>query len=65
MSVVVLFRDMRTYGFKESLYTEAREKGIVFIRFDDRNRPLVSSVDGRLQVEIEEPVLRLPLVLKT
>ena len=64
IAVIVLFRDMRTYGFKESLYTEAREKGIVFIRFDDRNRPLVSSVDGRLQVEIEEPVLRLPLVLK-
>ncbi|MBU1965448.1 MAG: FAD-dependent oxidoreductase, partial [Proteobacteria bacterium] len=64
IAVVVLFRDMRTYGFKESLYTEAREKGIVFIRFDDRNRPLVSSVDGRLQVEIEEPVLRLPLVLQ-
>jgi heterodisulfide reductase subunit A len=64
IAIIILFRDMRTYGFKESLYTEAREKGIVFIRFDDRNRPLVSSVDGRLQVEIEEPALRLPLVLK-
>ncbi|MEK6654018.1 MAG: FAD-dependent oxidoreductase, partial [Thermodesulfobacteriota bacterium] len=63
MSVVVLFRDMRTYGFKESLYTEAREKGIIFIRFDDRNKPRVSAADGRLLVEIEELVLRLPLVL--
>jgi len=63
VSVVVLFRDMRTYGFKESLYTEAREKGILFIRFDDRNRPKVSSVGGGLQVEIEDLTLSLPLVL--
>ena len=62
ISVVVLFRDMRTYGFKESLYTEAREKGILFLRFDDRNRPKVSSVGGGLQVEIEDPILSLPLV---
>jgi heterodisulfide reductase subunit A-like polyferredoxin len=64
LSVVVLFRDMRTYGFKEALYTEAREKGIVFIRFDERNRPLVSSADGGLQVGIVEPALNLPLVLR-
>ncbi|MEW6335630.1 MAG: FAD-dependent oxidoreductase, partial [Thermodesulfobacteriota bacterium] len=64
IAVVVLFRDMRAYGFKESLYTGAREKGILFIRFDDRNPPLVSTRDGRLRVEIEEPALRLPLVLQ-
>jgi len=64
LSVVVLFRDMRAYGFKESLYTEAREKGIVFIRFDGGNRPAVSSADGGLQVEIVDPALNLPLVLK-
>ena len=63
ISVVVLFRDMRTYGFKESLYTKAREKGILFIRFDDHNRPKVSSAGGGLQVEIEDPGLSLPLVL--
>jgi heterodisulfide reductase subunit A-like polyferredoxin len=63
ISVAVLFRDMRAYGFKESLYTEAREKGVLFIRFDDRNRPDVSSVGGALQVEILDPALSLPLVL--
>ena len=63
VSVVVLFRDMRTYGFKESLYTEAREKGVLFVRFDERNQPNVSSVGGALQVEIEDPALSLPLVL--
>ena len=28
--IIVLYRDMRAYGFKERLYTEAREKGILF-----------------------------------
>ena len=31
----VLYRDIRTYGFKESYYTEARKKGVVFVRYDE------------------------------
>ncbi|MEK7827321.1 MAG: 4Fe-4S binding protein, partial [Thermodesulfobacteriota bacterium] len=62
-SIIILFKDMRAYGFKESIYTEARVKGVIFIRFDDRNKPRVASMDGRLQVEIEEPMLHLPLTL--
>ncbi len=62
-SIIILFKDMRAYGFKESIYTEARAKGVIFIRFDDRNKPRVASTDGRLQVEIEEPMLHLPLTL--
>jgi heterodisulfide reductase subunit A len=34
MDVFVLYRDMRTYGLREGLYREAREKGVVFIRYD-------------------------------
>jgi len=62
-SIIILFKDMRAYGFKESIYTEARAKGVIFIRFDDLNKPRVASTDGRLQVEIEEPMLHLPLTL--
>ncbi len=32
--VMVLYRDMRTYGLREDLYTRAREKGVMFIRYD-------------------------------
>ena len=32
--VFVLFRDVRTYGFKEELYRKAREAGVLFIRYD-------------------------------
>jgi heterodisulfide reductase subunit A-like polyferredoxin len=37
--IMVLYRDMRTYGFREAAYREAREKGILFVRFDPDNPP--------------------------
>ena len=47
--VFVLYnRDIRTYGFQEALYTQAREAGVVFLRYEEGNRPEVST-NGRLQ----------------
>ena len=37
--MVVLFKDMRTFGFKEQIYREAREKGVLFVRYDDGRSP--------------------------
>ena len=34
MDIFILNRDIRTYGLREDLYREAREKGIQFIRYD-------------------------------
>ncbi len=39
--VTVLYKDIRTYGFKERLYREARERGVVFVRYDAGNEPIV------------------------
>jgi heterodisulfide reductase subunit A-like polyferredoxin len=39
--VVILYKDIRTYGFKERLYTTAREHGVIFMRYDDDHRPQV------------------------
>ncbi len=60
--VMILHRDIRTYGFKERLYTEARAAGVIFIRYDDAHRPQVTA-DGALTVRAWEPVLRRDLVL--
>lgn len=38
--IFILHKDIRTYGFYEKLYREAREKGVKFIRFDDQ-KPVV------------------------
>ncbi len=46
MQIAILFKDIRTYGFKERLYQQAREKGILFLHYDDEHRPLVDNATG-------------------
>jgi heterodisulfide reductase subunit A len=48
--VYILFRDVRTYGFKEDAYREAADKGVRFIRYEPDDKPQVEpgeSEDGR------------------
>jgi heterodisulfide reductase subunit A-like polyferredoxin len=63
--VTVLYKDIRTYGFKESLYTDARRAGVIFARYTDEARPEVSlsEPDGRLAVRLRDPRLGADLVL--
>jgi heterodisulfide reductase subunit A-like polyferredoxin len=61
--VVILYRDIRTYGFKERLYTSAREHGVVFVRYDDEHRPQVEHAPD-LTVRAWDPVLQRPLILQ-
>jgi heterodisulfide reductase subunit A-like polyferredoxin len=60
--VIVLYRDIRVYGFKERLYTIAREKGVIFIRYDDDTRPEINA-NGDLTVRVHDPVLRREMTL--
>jgi heterodisulfide reductase subunit A-like polyferredoxin len=62
-NVYVLYKDMRTYGFKEALYTQARDEGVIFLRYDDGNKPQVQRNNGQLQVTLNDPVLRAPIAL--
>jgi heterodisulfide reductase subunit A len=62
-SVTILYKDMRTYGFKEVFYTQAREKGVLFVRFDEKKKPSVSLSNGQLSVQLEDPMLHIPLTL--
>jgi heterodisulfide reductase subunit A len=63
MRVFVLYRDMRTYGARELLYRQARELGVVFVRFSLADKPRVALRDGDLQVQVTDPVLGRPLAL--
>ena len=53
LEVVILFRDIRTYGFKELYYRKAREAGIVFIRYDEKNLPEITPEGDHLKIEVE------------
>ena len=41
-----LYRDIRTYGKFEELYTESRKAGSVFLKFPDDEPPAVAAGDG-------------------
>jgi len=49
-----LYRDMRTYGRFEELYTEARKAGSVFLKFADDAPPAVAQRDGALSVNVRD-----------
>jgi heterodisulfide reductase subunit A len=40
-NVTVLYRNIVTYGFREEYYTEARRRGVVFVRYTDEQPPQV------------------------
>ncbi len=57
MNLYVLYRDVRTYGFYETYYHEARGKGVIFIRYDLEKKPKVALKDGRLSVSLFDPAM--------
>jgi heterodisulfide reductase subunit A len=62
--VDILYRDMRCYGLGEEDYRAARLAGVNFIRFDpEKNPPMVKFEDGKVQVLVEDPSIRLPVHL--
>jgi heterodisulfide reductase subunit A-like polyferredoxin len=62
--IYVLYRDMRTYGLLEDYYTEAREKGVVFIRFDEESPPDVKAHKEGVWVTVRDHVLQRDIQLK-
>ncbi len=56
--VYVLYKDIRTYGFKEEYYREAAGKGVLFVRYDDEHKPKVTQENGKLRVSAWEPVIK-------
>lgn len=61
MDIYILFRDMRTYGYREDYYREASDKGVKFIRWELDDKPEVEATTegGKsiLRVTVPDPVL--------
>ncbi|MBW1673977.1 MAG: CoB--CoM heterodisulfide reductase iron-sulfur subunit A family protein [Deltaproteobacteria bacterium] len=51
--ILILFRDIRTYGFKEKYYRMAREAGVIFVQFDENNPPEIVPEDSGLKVNVK------------
>jgi len=54
MDITIIYRDMRTYGFKEDYYREASDKGVKFIRYEPDDKPQVEAIE-----EGGRPILRV------
>lgn len=57
MQIFVLYRDMRTYGFSEDAYIEARRRGIIFVRYQPDTPPEVAAEGDQVTVQFIDPVL--------
>ena len=56
--VIVLYRDMRTYGYAEDAYQLAREKGVVFIPYEVDRKPRVEKKGNKVSVNFFDPILQ-------
>ena len=62
MNIYVLYRDLRSYGFREDLYREARTNGVTFIRYDLEDLPEVSINDQKeISLTVVDHVLGRPI----
>lgn len=59
--IYILYRDMRTYGFREDYYREAAGRDVKFIRYEPDDKPQVEAVEegGRriLRVTVTDSIL--------
>jgi heterodisulfide reductase subunit A len=53
--VTILYRDLRSYGFREELYRQARLAGVRFLPFEAAAPPEVRQGAGRLEVRVVSP----------
>lgn len=52
-----LYRDVRTYGHLETVYSNARADGALFLRWDSKEPPRVEQRDGRLAIKVKDTLL--------
>ncbi|MGB3342075.1 MAG: FAD-dependent oxidoreductase [bacterium] len=64
VKVFILYRDVRTYGFKEDYYTKARELGVMFTRYDADVKPVVEDNNSSLEVTVFDPILQNNIKIK-
>jgi heterodisulfide reductase subunit A len=62
-NIFVLYRDIRTYGFREKYYQQAREAGVIFIRYTRETPPVVSEGD-ELRVTVSSPDFPEPIEIE-
>lgn len=63
-NVFVLYRDIRTYGFQEQYYRQARDRGVIFIQYAPEEKPEVAARGPGITVSVKDRVLGANLTLE-
>jgi heterodisulfide reductase subunit A len=63
IDIVVLYRDIRTFGFYELSYKEARLQGVLFVRYEKDAPPKVFEEKGKIKVVFNEPSLGRKMII--
>jgi heterodisulfide reductase subunit A len=65
LQVYILYRDMMSYGFNETFYTQARKANVMFIQYGVDQKPLVQSAAEGPAVAVFEPIVGRQLHIET
>ena len=61
--VVILYRDIRTYGLREEYYKQARELGVLFVRYEVEDKPRVIAKDREFTVRVYDRIFEREITL--
>ncbi|KAF0188423.1 MAG: 4Fe-4S [Desulfobulbaceae bacterium] len=61
--IIVLYRDMRAYGFAEDAYLEARKMGVVFIPYEVDRKPEVTEKGAKVQVRFFDSIMQEEVIV--
>jgi heterodisulfide reductase subunit A len=64
IDIVVFYRDLMSYGFKEEYYTQAREAGVLFVRYEVDRKPAVTQDGKKLKVQAADLVLGGDIIIE-
>lgn len=59
--VTILYREMRTYGMREMLYAEARDLGVLFVRYSLENSPELTATPAGIEVRLFDEMAQFPI----
>ncbi|MGD8765202.1 MAG: CoB--CoM heterodisulfide reductase iron-sulfur subunit A family protein [Desulfobacteraceae bacterium] len=62
--ISVLYRDIRTFGLRETYYLEARQKGVRFYRYERDRKPQVDRRGDSLDISVFDAQLQTPVQLE-
>jgi heterodisulfide reductase subunit A2 len=57
LQITILYRDMRTYGFQEDYYREARERGVLFFQYEPASKPSLKADVSKVTVAFKDSIL--------